>query len=479
MKLTIQLGNNIDLLKQYPDNYFDSVVTDCPYGLGKEPNALKLLQDWIDHGYHEIKGKGFMGKSWDAFVPQPLFWKEVFRVLKPGGYVLAFFGTRTYDWGTLAIRLAGFEIRDMICWHYGSGFPKSLDISKQLDKNAGAERKVIGSKGLNKFNGTRADKNKGKLGLDNRTFAQADALTEPFTIEAKEWDGWGTALKPATEPICIARKPIEGTVAENVLKYGTGGINIDGCRIDYLNENDFNSATFGCKQDIRGGNYNSPNAKKTGEKNIIANSDGRFPANVIFDSFMANELDKQTGELTSGKMNQQIKGRINGNVYGNQYTRYVETIGDSGGASRFFYTAKASQFERNAGCDQLEQKLGGFKNESGRGISGNPDLTYSERYMGNHHPTVKPISLMSYLQRLVTPLGGKTLDPFAGSGTSGCSAYFENIGECVLMEMEESYLPIIEARTAYWSIEYNRRKYLEDLKEPEKQPENQLKLFGT
>lgn len=159
MNLKIELGNNIDLLKAYPDNYFDSVVTDCPYGLGKEPNALKLFQDWIDHGYHEIKGKGFMGKSWDAFVPQPLFWKEVFRVLKPGGYVLAFFGTRTYDWGTLAIRLAGFEIRDMILWIYGSGFPKSLNIGKQIDKMAGVEREIIGTKK------TWADNKKSKDGM--------------------------------------------------------------------------------------------------------------------------------------------------------------------------------------------------------------------------------------------------------------------------------------------------------------------------
>lgn len=534
MKLTIQLGDNLDLLKQYSDNYFDSVVTDCPYGLGKEPNALKLMQDWIDHGYHEVKGKGFMGKSWDAFVPQPVFWKEVFRVLKPGGYVLAFFGTRTYDWGTLAIRLAGFEIRDMICWHYGSGFPKSLDISKQLDKKAGAERQVTGKgkagsgmnpvKGFGKITtlskkikccrncGNQLNKRK-HSGYDyecltcDESFFDFETIdkeiavgakkewdeTTASTNEAKQWDGYGTALKPATEPICVARKPIEGTVAENVLKYGTGGINLDGCRIEFESEEDLASATFGTGTNIIGGNY--VGSKLTdGRKNIEANKNGRFPANVIFDPFMAKELDKQTGILTSGKPTGTRKA--SNNVFGYYKPgQDITGVGDSGGASRFFYCAKASQDERNAGCEGLNKSKSGVANDKGRSFNG-VCINSGKRLQGcdcgnckhdqgfqimtaNFHPTVKPISLMSYLQRLVTPKGGKTLDPFAGSGTSGCSAYFENIGEIVLMEMDETYLPIIEARTAYWSIEYNRRKYLEDLKDPAKQPENQLKLFSA
>lgn len=486
MELKILLGDNIDLLKQYPDNYFDSVVTDCPYGLGKEPNALKLLQDWIDHGYHEIKGKGFMGESWDAFVPQPLFWKEVFRVLKPGGYVLAFFGTRTYDWGTLAIRLAGFEIRDMICWHYGSGFPKSLYISKQLDKMAGVDRQIIGKiknniSETNNINSTNSNAY-GIYGNDN-------SLTIPTSDEAKQWDGWGTALKPATEPICVARKPIDGTVAENILKYGTGGINLDGCRIDGIS---YYRTSDGIRKDgIFKSGLNSP-------EYIESHPNGRFPANVIFDPFMANQLDDQSGILVSGggrkgengKRNYLDNTRSNSLSGARSSTAKIHSdpirgeftlgscINDSGGASRFFYCAKSSQFERNAGCDYLEQKLGGFKNESGRGLSGNPELTYTERYMGNHHPTVKPISLMSYLQRLVTPPGGKTLDPFAGSGTSGCSAYFENIREIVLMEMDETYLPIIEARTKYWSIERNRINYLDEIRIKKDEPiENQMKLF--
>src|SRR5690554_1418565 len=215
----VYVGNNIEVLKTFPDNSIDSVVTDPPYGLGKEPNAIDVLKDWITVGYHEVKGKGFMGKEWDAFVPQPLFWKEVYRVLKPGGYVLSFAGTRTYDWMVMGVRLAGFEIRDMIAWLYGSGFPKSLDISKAIDKHLGAEREVIGkakgagSTGVNdRGNQTFIAKN----GNDDGTYD----ITQATTNEAKQWQGWGTALKPALEPIVMARKPVDGTVAQNVLKHG-------------------------------------------------------------------------------------------------------------------------------------------------------------------------------------------------------------------------------------------------------------------
>lgn len=478
MILTILAGDNIELLKKYPDNYFDSVVTDCPYGLGTEPNALKLLQDWIDHGYHEIKGNGFMGKTWDAFVPQPIFWKEVFRVLKPGGYLLPFFGTRTYDWGVMAIRLTGFEVRDMICWHYGSGFPKSLDISKQIDKMAGAERKVIGKMkqpAANKSGGNSL--NMSVIGMPKEAF-----ITKPATEQAEQYDGFGTALKPATEPIAVCRKPIEKglTVAQNVLKWGTGGINIGDCLIEFESEDDFKSATFGTGTNILGGNY--VGSKLTdGRKNIEANEKGRWPANVMFDPFMANVLDRQTGILISGKPSGKPSGKrsAQNNIYGKYHTgQDVTGFGDSGGASRFFYCAKSSQFERSAGCDHLEQKIGGMiSNTSGQHLARRED-DYEPNKVGNNHPTVKPIAVMRWLQRLVTPKGGKTLDPFAGSGTSGCAAYFENIGEIVLMEMEESYLPIMEARTKYWSVEQNRINYLDEIKrEKVAIIENQFKLF--
>ncbi len=425
--ITIQQGDNRELLREYPDNHFDSVVTDCPYGLGKEPNAANLIRDWADHGYHAISGKGFMGNAWDAFVPQPLFWKEVYRVLKPGGHVLAFFGTRTYDWGTLAIRLAGFEIRDMICWHYGSGFPKSLNVSKAI---AGM--------------------------CEDVEFSEA-------------WEGWGTALKPATEPICVARKPIEGNVALNVVKHGTGGINIDACRVAFAGEDDQESATYGTGTNIIGANYVGSKLSD-GRKNIEANALGRFPANVILSPYMAAVMDEQTGVLTSGRKKSGYEyQKNNGNSMGAGCgVSENEFIGDSGGASRFFYCAKASQDERNAGCEGLAKQQGGFKNDSGRGISASDQ--YKAYQVENFHPTVKPIALMRYLLRMVTPKGGLALDTFAGSGTTGCAAAFEDIN-IVLMEMEEKYLPIIHARTAHWQNKANREAYLKELKE------SQLTLF--
>ncbi|MFC0183332.1 DNA methyltransferase [Pseudarcicella hirudinis] len=252
MTFEIKHGDNIEILKYYPNNHFDSIVTDAPYGLGREQDPEKVLKEWLTHGYYEIKGKGFMGKAWDAFVPQPVFWKECIRVLKPGGHLLCFFGTRTYDWGTLAIRLAGFQIRDMITWHYGSGFPKSVNCG----------------------------------------------------------DGKGTALKPASEPICVARKPLEGTIYQNFKKYGIGVLNIDNCRIEFKSED-----------------------------NIQPDDLGRFPANVIFDEYTSCILDEQSGILTSGKP-QGIRKASN-KIYG-QYSPGLEITGygDTGGASRFSIVQK-------------------------------------------------------------------------------------------------------------------------------------------
>jgi len=247
-------GNNIDLLKNYPDNYFDSVVTDPPYGLGKEPNAVELMKDWIEYGYHEISGKGFMGKEWDAFVPQPIFWKEIYRVLKPGGHILAFYGTRTYDWGVVSMRFAGFEVRDCIQWLYGSGFPKSHNISKALDKMEGAYREVLGErKGMGTSGNVYVSNNENYIGGNKGIYKSKIDITAPTTDAAKLWDGWGTALKPANEPIVLARKPLEKglSIAENILKWGVGGINIDASRI-------------GTTENLNGGAY-SVNKKSDGE----------------------------------------------------------------------------------------------------------------------------------------------------------------------------------------------------------------------
>jgi len=465
-------GDNIEVLKTYPDNYFDSIVTDPPYGLGKEPNPNELLKDWIEKGYHEIQGKGFMGKEWDAFVPQPNFWKEVFRVLKPGGHVLAFYGTRTYDWGVMAMRFAGFEVRDCIQWLYGSGFPKSHNISKAIDKLNGAEREVVGTKITGTMN------NKGGASVNKQGWDSGQKqidITAPSTEKAKEWNGWGSALKPANEPIVLARKPLEKglSIAENVLKWGTGGINIDGCRVRTVNEDDPNHRK---PTNIQHGAYDNT-------KNVYGNAlngrpienlnpSGRFPANIILTHHPececkgfkkvkpSNGSGKASG--TNNKFNNGIfqdenrEGKFIEGGYGeetiedwdchpdcpikimdeqsgisksNDSKRNRKTLGsfgmpndetpeynDKGGASRFFYVAKASKSERNKGLENI-----------------------------NIHPTVKPVKLMQYLVRLITPTNGIVLDPFCGSGTTGVACKLEKLS-FVGIEQNAEYTKIAEVR---------------------------------
>lgn len=409
-------SNNIDALKKYPENYFDSIVTDPPYGLGKEPNAVELMKDWVEKGYHEISGSGFMGKEWDAFVPQPLFWKEVFRVLKPGGHILAFYGTRTYDWGVMAMRFAGFEVRDCIQWLYGSGFPKSHNISKAIDKMYGAEREVVGTK----------------------------ASTE----ETKLWEGWGSALKPANEPIVLARKPLEKglSIAENVLKWGVGGINIDGCRIgsEIRTMPIFSKDT---KNDETTFNLNS-NIQHHREET----SQGRFPANIILDEEAAELLDEQSGILKSGDMNGEYNGFGYHEIYGKAGKRDAISYGDRGGASRFFYVAKASKSERNRGLDGFEGKQMAWSNQAKAELKrGNTEFADKTKMHNkvqeriNFHPTVKPVKLMQYLVRLITPPNGKVLDPFCGSGTTGIACKLEGF-EFVGIEQDTEYCNIAEAR---------------------------------
>lgn len=338
------LGNCLETLKDLPDNSVDSVVTDPPYGLS------------------------FMGKKWDYDVPSIEIWKEVLRVLKPGGHLLSFGGTRTYHRMVVAIEDAGFEIRDQLQWLYGSGFPKSHDISKAIDKAAGAERELIGTKeGMT---------NLGSLHDDN-WIAEGKVLsiTAPSTPEAKQWQGWGTALKPANEPIVLARKPLEHghTIAQNVLKHGVGGLNIDATRIEGAKP----SVPQRDLKTIHGGNFGAGVGRgRTTE--MSDNSQGRWPANIILDEVAAEMLDEQSGD----------------NV------------------SRFFYVAKASKRERGE---------------------------------GNVHPTVKPVKLMEYLIKLITPPDGIVLDPFMGSGTTGVAAKnldFDFIG----CEMSNEYMEIADKR---------------------------------
>ena len=470
MKQFVISGDNIETLKSYPDNYFDSVVTDCPYGLGNEPNAQEMLKAWVDTGYLEVKGNGFMGKEWDSFVPQPIFWKEIYRVLKYGGHIVAFFGTRTYDWGCMAIRLGGFEIRDCIQWVYGSGFPKSHNISKAIDKKKGAEREVVGTQKLmgtsqtlkgNNFNG---DKNKEKT--------TEIPITAPSTEQAKQWNGWGSALKPANEPIVLARKPLEKglSIAENVMKWGTGGINVDACRIgSELIKGQKAGQGF---NNVKGFGVNTKLGNEEAKEYISEDMNGRFPSNFIMSHHPNCECEyfKYNGEEEinenwdchencpikildeqSGTLNQQgVSKSDNKSVWQNNFVggggvNAVERklYLDKGGASRFFYVAKASQWERSFGLDEFEEKIieGRDKGQDERAIAYKTRPTPKK----NIHPTVKPIKLMQYLIRLVTQPNGIVLDAFAGSGTTGIACKIDGFN-FVGLELSEEYTEIANAR---------------------------------
>lgn len=385
-------GDSAEVLRQIPDNSVDSVVCDPPYGLSKEPDMMEVMKHWMNGDDYVHTGGGFMGKSWDSFVPGPAIWKEVFRVLKPGGHLLAFFGSRTYDLGTLAIRLAGFEIRDQIMWVYGSGFPKSLDVSKAIDKAAGADRDIISEKPAYGLGGNGC--------LNGHAEGATAKVTAPATDEAKQWEGWGTALKPAHEPICVARKPLAGTVAANVLVHGTGGLNIDGCRIEGRERTDYGLTDSSRSQ---GSTYSTPSQSAD-----FDSSKGRWPANFVHDGLNAEEW------------------------------------------SRFFYCAKASKADRNYGLsgdditpsDLVGREEGSAGTQSPRAGAGR--TTGSK----NPHPTVKPITLMEWLVRLVTPSGGVVLDPFMGSGSTGIAAVkqrFKFIG----IELSEEYFKVAQDRIIF------------------------------
>lgn len=386
MTNSVIYGDCKTVLQIYSDNTFDSIVTDPPYGLN------------------------FMGKEWDRGIPGVPFWEEFLRVCKPGAHMLAFGGTRTHHRLMVAIEDAGWEIRDTLMWVYGSGFPKSLDVSKAI------EAKVLtGSSNKTQFKNLDGEKGTTSLGYskihaDNdrpnnyngREYNKSVHLT---TAKAKEWEGWGTALKPAWEPIVLARKPLEGTVAENVLKWGCGGINIDGCRVE-MQPDDAAKAKNNWKPrgyDLKDSIY------EYGSKTIATeqNSKGRFPANIIHDG-----SDEVLG----------LFPQLNG----------------SGSAARFFYCAKASKSERNIGCDNLPLKTPGQCTDRQEGTAGlNSPRAGAGRTSGakNHHPTVKPLSLLQYLCRLITPPDGLILDPFGGSGTTGLAAQREGF-DCIMIEID-------------------------------------------
>jgi DNA modification methylase len=365
-------------LQFFPDNHFDSIITDPPYELG------------------------FMGKSWDAtgIAYNVQLWREALRVLKPGGHLLAFSGSRTYHRMTCAIEDAGFEVRDQIMWLYGSGFPKSLDVSKAIDKAAGVEREVVGI-----HKNAASSLGNGRT-MDGGKAFEIVEITAPSTEAARQWNGWGTALKPAHEPICVARKPLTGTVAANVLQYGTGALNIDASRVG----NDLiKIAAKGRNESFaaKAGRDSSGSHKWNGCE--ASEHLGRWPANVIHDGTV--EFPNAKGAVSSVNGSQRSRGTAYGEPSSTN-VEYVARIDSDTSAARFFYCAKASK---------------------------------SDRDEGNIHPTVKPTALMQYLCTLVTPPGGHILDPFAGSGSTGKAAKrsgFQFTG----IERDPEYAAIAEAR---------------------------------
>lgn len=460
-------GNCLEVLRELPENSVDSIVTDPPYELG------------------------FMGKKWDdsgiAFNTE--VWEQAMRVLKPGGHILAFGGSRTWHRLCVAIEDAGFEIRDSIAWLYGSGFPKSMNIGKAIDATL-----VHGnshSSSIRKANESRPGEGEYKSSLPvNGIMADVHAEPRvtndnPETPEAEQWQGWGTALKPAFEPVVVGRKPLaEKTVAKNVLAYGTGGLNIDGSRIG----TEVIETGRGGRSDVQSNAFGT--GLKATEKSY---SQGRWPANVIFShtvecvqltegSSVATpaeevsggiwkdstgkpagptyddtpaiwqcpeycpvwELDQQSG---TSKSRQALMGTMTTEGSHEGYKRAshegftsVRGFNDTGGASRFFYTSKASKRDRNEGLDGMPLRKSDTRSEVAAGI-----WSKMEAAKQNFHPTVKPTDLMRYLIKLVTPPGGTVLDPFTGSGSTGKAALLEGFN-FVGIELTEDYLPIIQGR---------------------------------
>lgn len=477
-------GDTLTVLRALPDDSVDSIVTDPPYGLSKEPDIAEVLRHWLAGDDYVHTGSGFMGKTWDSFVPGPSVFREALRVLKPGGHLVCFAGSRTVDLMGISIRLAGFEIRDQMQWIYGSGFPKSMDVSKAIDSKllyGGSNTrnlKRVNEEGREGEGRTRSSTtNNGIMGDGQGVKITRD---EPATPEGAAWKGWGTALKPGHEPIVLARKPLVGTVAANVLAHGTGAINIDGSRVGTTKDvpasvSKHEARPEGVYEGNQDGSWgNEVGGPGSGHDPLT----GRWPANVILShhpecvevglaEVQTNShhpasrgeggvstsghsgqadlierpsgtevverwechadcplrmMDEQSGERKAGgKVKGHEPSRTGDNGIYNQFGRVENTpFTDKGGASRFFYCAKASRSERNEGVSAPE---------------------------GNRHPTVKPIKLMSYLVGLVTPEGGTCLDMYLGSGTTlaACAeAGFDGIG--IDRDDEGTYLAIAQDR---------------------------------
>ena len=417
--VTVHHGDCLDVLATLPANSVDSVCTDPPYGLefmGKEwdgANGFRRSLNGNDTSRDNAFGR--TSKTSPEYRAGSLFqqWCELWateclRVLKPGGHMLAFGGTRTSHRLACAIEDAGFEIRDSIAWLYSQGFPKSLDVSKAIDRAAGAERERVPRIGGALNAGTANGWAGSSPDSETAPLAGTQQVTAPATDAARTWQGWGSALKPAHEPVVVARKPLIGTVAANVLAHGTGALNIDGCRV----EGDV-------PQTVQGGQHSSGgimNATGADRRTLSTpHAAGRWPANVVLDESQAAALDTMSGETTAKRSNRGA-GKCETGTYGawGLADDPVRGHDDTGGASRFFYTAKADAAER-------------------------------VRINGTAHPTVKPLALMRWLVRLVTPPGGVVLEPFAGSGTTVEACILERF-RCIAIEREADYLPLITQR---------------------------------
>jgi len=463
----LYVGDCVEVMREMDAESVDAVVCDPPYGLefmGKEWDRLGDIGKTSHTGISEEAGfKGFrlpaysgtsnkkcgkcnkwaydhVGRKCECERPEfpnvkahqgrlmqewhERWLVEAYRVLKPGGHLLAFGGTRTFHRLACGIEDAGFEVRDCLSWLYGSGFPKSLDVSKAIDKAAGAEREVVGTRrGIRATGCQYLDRGEPCKGHgDERSQSGATvhaAATAPATDAAREWQGWGTALKPAWEPCVVARKPLVGTVAANVQQHGTGALNIDGCRIGSTVE------TWPASRSYAPGQMQPGHVGETVETGPAPA--GRWPANVAFDEAAAAMLDAQSGVSSSRSALMPLPRApgFAGSVYGGDGSTNGASVrghDDTGGASRFFYTAKASRADRNAG-----------------GMA------------ENTHPTVKPTDLMRWLVRLVTPPGGIVLDPFAGSGSTLVAARAEGV-RALGIEREDEYARIIADRLAQLSL---------------------------
>jgi len=406
-------GDCLVEMQKLEDNSVDSIVVDPPYGIS------------------------FMGKKWDYNVPKVEVWQEALRVLKAGGHALVACGTRTQHRMAVNLEDAGFEIRDIVAWIYGSGFPKSHNIGKAVDKLQGNEREVLGTRQV-------PDQRGG--GISSERTAEKGGVPTRETTDTKgnsKYEGWGTALKPAMELWTLCRKPLEEkTVAQNVLKHGTGGINIDGCRVG---SGDKLERTQGNNKDT-----STPNAPNNGWESK-PQTQGRFPANLIHDGSdeVVGLFPDSNGSGKARKLQRSVKPEQDGwGMNKNSADEVKLPDAGSGSASRFFYCAKASKSERNKGLEGFEEK----KTNDGRNKEIDNAFQRGSTLRNNNHPTVKPIALMRYLCRLITPKGGTILDPFMGSGSTGIGAKLENFN-FIGIELDEDYFNIAKSRIENYIVQ--------------------------